>query len=246
MQALITIPVIDSVINLAQPAKMLTHDQILAELNRQIDTKEIKQVEVAAHLSIPAPRVAEMRKGTRRIQPDEMPKLAALLKMAPEHSFRSASIRGVTNIPILGKVAAGVWLEQSLALPEGADYVAYDNMAGDADTTGLFAVLTEGDSMNLAFPENAILICRHIRDGFVTIRAGDYVIVERENHDLREMTCKRIEIDADGDYLLVSKSSNPKHSDPIRVKRSVEDECTDQGINIVGKVSRIVIDYERQ
>lgn len=225
---------------------MLTHDQILAEMQRQISNKTIKQVEIATGLGIPDSRVAEMRKGIRRIQPQEMPVLAALLGMTEQDRVTASSLRGVTHIPILGKVAAGVWLEQSLTTPDNDDYIAYDSLAGDADTAGLFAVVTEGDSMNLAFPANAVLICRHIRDGFATIRDGDYVIVERENHDLREMTCKRIQIGSNGDFLLVSESSNPKYAEPLRIERSNDDNYTDTGVNIVGKLARIVVDYERK
>lgn len=245
MQQLITIPVIENFCHIAQPAEMLTHDQILDELRRQIDTRNVKQVEIASKMNIPASRVAEMRKGTRRIQPHEMPLLAELLGMASQDRVIGSTLRGVKRIPILGKVAAGVWLEQSLTPHDNDDYVAYDNLAGDADTSGLFAVVTEGDSMNMAFPANSVLICRHIRNGFATIRDGDYVVVERESHDLREMTCKRIQIDTNGDYLLVSESTNEKHKEPIRVQRSTDDSHTDMGINIVGKLVRIVIDYER-
>lgn len=224
---------------------MLTHDEILDELRRQIEKRLIKQVAIATTLGIPDSRVAEMRKGTRRIQPNEMPVLAGMLGMASQDRVIGSTLGGVKRIPILGKVAAGVWLEQSLTPHDNDDYVAYDNLAGDADTSSLFAVVTEGDSMNLAFPANAVLICRHIRNGFVTIRDGDYVVVERENHDLREMTCKRIQIDTNGDFLLVSESTNEKHKEPIRVQRSTDDDYTDIGVNIVGKLVRIVVDFER-
>jgi SOS-response transcriptional repressor LexA len=231
---------------LAHEAGMLTPDEILAELRLQIDAKLIKQVAIASKMNIPASRVAEMRAGKRRIQPHEMAVLAALLGMTTQDGVISASFNEVMRISVLGKVAAGVWLEQSQTRAENDDYIAYDKLAGDANTIGLFAVVTEGDSMNLAFPANAVLICRHIRDGFATIRDGDYVVVERENHDLREMTCKKLQIESNGDFLLVSESSNPKHANPIRVKRSVDDAYNDIGINILGKLVRAVVDYERK
>lgn len=246
MSNTITLFVNDNFKTSAQTLQMLTHDQILDELRRQVDERIVKQVEIATKLAIPDSRVAEIRKGKRRIQPDEMPVLANLLGMTARDVALSASVNGVTRIPILGKVAAGVWLEQSLTTPDNDDHVAYDKLAGDADTSSLFAVVTEGDSMNLAFPANAVLICRHIRDGFATIREGDYVVVERENHDLREMTCKKIQIGSNGEFLLVSESSNPKYAEPIRIERSLDDSHTDTGINIVGKLARIVVDYERK
>lgn len=224
---------------------MLTHDQIISELCRQIDAKLVKQVDIAAQMNIPASRVAEMRKGIRRVQPHEMPVLAEILGMISPSGIIKDALGGVTRIPILGKVAAGVWLEQSVIETDNEDFVSYDNISNNTDASNLFAVVTEGDSMNLAFPANAILICRHIRDGFVAIRKGDYVVVERENHDLREMTCKRIEIASNGDFLLVSESSNPKYAEPIRVERSKDDNFSDMGINIVGKLVRIVVDFER-
>lgn len=246
MSNTITLSVNDFFKRGAQTPQMLTHNEILDELRRQIDKRIVKQVAIATALGITDSRVAEIRKGKRRIQPDEMPVLANLLGMTGRDVALSSSLNGVTRIPILGKVAAGVWLEQSLTSPDNDDYIDYDKLDGDALTSGPFAVVTEGDSMNLAFPANAVLICRHIRDGFATIRDGDYVVVERENHDLREMTCKRIQIDAKGNFLLVSESTNPKYAEPIRVVRSLDDNYTDTGINIVGKLARIVVDYERK
>jgi predicted XRE-type DNA-binding protein len=245
MQGQITIPVMDSEFSFTHGDAMLTHDEILAELKRQIDAKMIRQTQVAEALNVAPPRVAEMRTGKRRIQPNEMPILAKLLGLTIAEQQIKTALIGKHGIRILGKVAVGIWLEQSLIDPDEAQIVEYDRFSGDPSGENLFAVIPEGDSMDLAFPQRAILICRHLYTGFADIRAGDYVIVERENHDLREMTCKRLEVDEDGDYLLWSESSNPRFKDPIRIPRSKEDEHVDTGINVLGKVVRVVIDFER-
>lgn len=245
MQEKITIPVMDSVFALPHTTDMLTHDEILAELKRQIDAKMIRQAFIAEALNIAPPRVAEMRNGKRRIQPNEMPILANILGLTISEEQSKKQIIGKHGVRILGKVAVGIWLEQSLIDPNDAELVDYDRLSGDPNADNLFAVIPEGDSMDLAFPAKSILICRHVFSGFAEIRAGDYVIVERENHDLREMTCKRLEVAENGDYLLWSESSNPRFKDPMRIPCSTENEHVDTGVNILGKVVRVVIDFER-
>lgn len=82
MQAQITIPVVDSFAIFSQVSNMLTHDELRAELLRQIEGRTLSQVDVARALGIPAPRVAEIKKGTRRIQPNEMAVVAKLLGLS--------------------------------------------------------------------------------------------------------------------------------------------------------------------
>lgn len=149
------------------------------------------------------------------------------------------------EIPWLGKAAAGVWLEQSFRDPDEQRTINYDRFAGDPGPEDLFAITPEGDSMDLKWTEPVSLIFRWVKFGFADVAPGAYVLVERESHDLYEMTVKRLEIDTEtGDYLLVSESSNPKFADPIRVRRSPEDgDHIDDGIAIIGKLVRAVYQY---
>lgn len=61
---------------------MLTHAQILSELIRQLDAKTIKPMDVARHLGVMPARITDIRAGRRRIQPEEMDKVATLLGMS--------------------------------------------------------------------------------------------------------------------------------------------------------------------
>ncbi len=78
----ITMSVIDAGLRFPQCAKMYSHEEIMAELKRQLGAGIVKAKDVAKALGIPAPRVTEMRKGDRRIQPHEMAPLADYLGMA--------------------------------------------------------------------------------------------------------------------------------------------------------------------
>jgi len=227
--------------------EVIEHDALLAELRRQIDAKLIRQSEVAAALGIPSSRVAEIRKGIRRIQGREIAPLARILGVTGGPPPPTRSVQSSLAVPVLGKVAAGVWLEQTVDEQFSHHTVPYDRLPGDPGNGGLFAVIPEGASMNRIFPEGIILICRRVPFGFAQVTAGDLVIVEREAHDLREMTCKRLAIDEDtGDYLLLSESDRPEFQEPIRVKRSIHNEHVDTGISIIGKVERGILDFTRR
>lgn len=244
MQAEMTEVVIDRVLRLPQSVEMLTHDEIRAELIRQIDAGLVKQASAARYLNIAPARVAEIRKGVRRIQPDEMPKLAEFLGMVARSTGRTYPIDSVTRIPNLGKVAQGVWLEQSESDPDNDDTVVYDRMAGDPPPTDLFAVTPEGTSMNLRFMPGTRLICRRLPFGVAAIKPGDYVIVERTAHELSEMTCKRLEQDDDGNYWLHSESSDEKYREPWFIGKPDNGHFTDLEVRMLGKVIRAVQDFE--
>ena len=58
---------------------MMTHDDMVAELVRRLYTGELRSKQIADALRLPSSRVAEIRKGRRRIQPHEMSVVSDLL-----------------------------------------------------------------------------------------------------------------------------------------------------------------------
>lgn len=223
---------------------MLTHDQILAEMVRQLDDKKLSARAVATKLNIAPARITEMRNGKRRVQQREMPVLAELLGLS-ERSQPVTAVSGTVEVPHIGKVAQGLWLEESYQDPDEPEYVKFDLRPGDPSPDDLFAVTPEGLSMNLRFPVGVQLVCRRVPFGNGKFKSGDLVIVERRNHDLRERTCKRIEIDDEGVYWLHSESDQPQFQEPWRIGRPDEASHVDNEINVLGKVLRGVIDYEQ-
>ncbi len=218
---------------------MLTAEDILAEMIRQIDAGEIAQVDVARHLGIAPARVSEMKKGARRLQTGEMQPLAQLLGMVEVGVLDGSAIEAPYMIPHLGKVAQGVWLEQTTD-EEPLPPVPYDRFRGDPAPTDLFAVTPEGTSMNLRFPIGSRLICRRVCFGNANVASGHYVIVSRTAHDLRELTCKRVEIDAEGNYWLHSESDDPRFKEPWFVGQPDNGHFTDMEVVIEGRVIRAV------
>jgi hypothetical protein len=186
-----------------------------------------------------------MRNRERKVQQAEMVPLAEFLGMISTAPL-TERIEQVAQIPHLGDVAQGIWLEQSFTDPEHVESVPYDRRAGDPAPADLFSVTPKGKSMNLRFRDpNIRLICHRIPFTGAYYRSGDLVIVERDAHDLCEMTCKRVEIDESGVYWLHSESDDPSFSEPWRI--GIEGDGCDQDVHIrvVAKVLRGVIDYGR-
>ena len=63
---------------------------------------------------------------------------------------------------------------------------------------------------------------------------------ERTAHDLRELTCKRIEIDQEGNYWLHSESDDPRFAEPWFIGRPDNGHFTDMEVVIEGRVIRAV------
>lgn len=221
---------------------MFSQKEILVEMIRQNDAGIISFAEIARQLSIAPARVTEMKNGLRQIQSVEMPKLAAILGMVSPQ-YHAAQVQKGGAVPIWGKVAAGVWMEQTYFDTENQERVEYDRLAGDGQPEDLFAVRPEGPSMNLTIPPRMILICRRVEFGMTDIRENQLVIVERENHNLREMTCKRLKFAPNGDFLLCSESDRPEYAEPFLIPRSHDDEHVDTGVKIIGVVVRGVVDF---
>lgn len=239
-QASNTIFVMEGAKKLAHGSGMLTADQIREELIRQLDGGKLVGADVARALNIAPARVTEMRKGQRRVQQNEMESLAKLLGLD-----NSVAVQATYEIPNFGKVAQGVWLEETEAHTDEPKTVTYDRMKGDPSPDDLFAVTPEGTSMNLRFMPGTQLICRRIPFGSGTYQSGDYVIAQRKAHNLVEMTVKRLEIGADGLHWLHSESTDERFKEPWLVGKPDPDQHDDNEIAILAKVIRAVQDFER-
>lgn len=248
-QAIITKSVIDGALRFSQLADMLTPDVIREELIKALVSGRFKGTEVAEKLNVAPSRVTEMKNRDRQVQPQEMEALAEMLGLVPASTgARPHSLHSSNDIPFLGKVAQGVWIEETLAEPdpECVPRVKYDRIAGDPSEADLFALEPEGTSMNLAFPlPNMMLICRRIPFGTGDLKSGDYLIVERTAHELRELTCKRVEIDADGSFSLHCESSDPKYKNVVwQIGMPDAGHHIDEEIAITAKVVRAIVNYD--
>ncbi|WP_088183986.1 LexA family protein [Sphingobium sp. Z007] len=198
--------VIDRPLRFSQCDPVPNHDDIVAELRRQVADKKFTQKALADHLSLAPARITEILKGDRRVQPHEMPTLASWLGLFDE------AVPAARPIPLLGKVPGGNWLEamntarRSIPSPD-------PSMPPSA-----YALTVEGDSMDLVVPDGSTII---IDPMDVDLWPGRYYVIENGEG---ETTFKQYE---ESPARLVPCSSNPAHEEiPI----------SGGGFRVVGRV----------
>lgn len=134
---------------------------------------------------------------------------------------------------VTGAVAAGVWKANS-EWPASDQY--YVNFGESEYPEGhRFAVRMEGKSMNRTIMDGADLQCLYTKFSSIPPQAGDLVIVERRNHDLIELTCKRL--DREGDqFVLRCESYEPEFQEPVFIGKPDSDSFTDDEVRVIGIV----------
>ena len=124
------------------------------------------------------------------------------------------------RIPVLGRVAAGVPIEQIVDVDDYEDIS--EAMAANGD---YFALKIHGDSMQPRMCENDVIIVRKQE----TVENGETAVVSINGLDA---TCKKIEFTEDGITLI---STNPAYS-PMHFTQK---QINDLPIRILGKVVEI-------
>lgn len=139
----------------------------------------------------------------------------------------------LAELPILGPVQAGNWLEvNDYSQVEPDMYPA----AHDRRYAGLKQWLREvkGDSMNARniYPGDLAHMVELIGSG-VNLNSGMIVEVTRtrDGGQLREITLKEVEVTDVGDYILWPRSMNPKWKEPVRLD---DGTGSDIGVEITG------------
>lgn len=136
------------------------------------------------------------------------------------------------TIPIVGIVAAGLWQEMEDSLHEPMGHIPL--MPGLKHPRECYYVLkANGTSMNLVFPDGALLICLDVARAGIPIVDGDIVIVEnrREQAGLREISAKRVRV-VRGVLQFRPESSDPKHSKPL----SITSSGLDDSVHVLARV----------
>ncbi len=142
---------------------------------------------------------------------------------------------GIERLEVVGAVAAGVWREQT----DWAEEDRYSIEVGPNPVAGgeRFALRMEGHSMDKIIPPGSDLECLRVSYGVVDPQPGDIVIVQRDRHDLHELTCKRLDHDGTN-FILRAESTRAEFQEPIVIGRPDEDHFSDDGIAIIGIVLR--------
>lgn len=161
--------------------------------------------------------------------------ISQMIPAAASVMHRVGGAGGFEALEVVGAVAAGVWREQT----EWAQEDRYSIEVGPNPFPGSerFALRMEGYSMDKIIPPGSDLECLRVAYGYVEPQPGDIVIVQRDKHDLHELTCKRLDHDGQN-FILRAESTRAEFQEPILIGRPDEDHVGDDGITIIAIVLR--------
>jgi hypothetical protein len=132
-------------------------------------------------------------------------------------------------------VNAGVWREQTDWTPDEIYQVKVGAPLVEGER---FGAVVEGRSMDKRLPAGTILECVKLIGSGITPADGDYVIAERSQGPLHELTCKRLRILPGGSYELHAESTLPEFANPIVIGKPDHDFVGEDETRIVAVVVR--------
>lgn len=132
-------------------------------------------------------------------------------------------------------VNAGVWREQTDWATDDVYQVRVGAPIVDGDR---FGAVVEGRSMDRILPPGTILECVNLLGSSVVPVTGDYVLAERKQGPLHELTCKRLRILPNGSYELHAESTLPEFSRPLFIGKPDKNYAGENETRIVAIVVR--------
>jgi SOS-response transcriptional repressor LexA len=199
---------------------------------------------LAKALGIDPSQITRILDRSRAIKVHEVSRIADYLGVAPPVTESSLELVreeiSPRKVPILGDVAAGVWLEvsvfnQEVEPNEFLPYVPLDLQ----NDPGVFALRIRGTSLNKIAPDGALLVCVHNQFSGKDLAPGQLIVAERRDPDgTFEVTAKRVTRNRAGTLELWPESTDPKHLTPIVLDESLGDGVE---VRVMGRVRHIVI-----
>ena len=161
--------------------------------------------------------------------------ISQMIPAATTIMHRVGGAQAFETLEVVGAVAAGVWREETTWSAE--DRYSIELGPNPFPGSERFALRMEGYSMDKIIPPGSDLECLRVAYGYVEPQPGDIVIVQRDRHDLHELTCKRLDHDGQN-FVLRAESTRPEFQEPIIIGRPDEEHVGDNGITILAIVLR--------
>lgn len=179
--------------------------------------------------------------GTRGIRPDLARKYATAFGSTASHILYGTGntsgdkgliplVNHVTNVPLVGRVSAGVFRYDEGLFHENILVPAVPKPGVAADSQ--YAVIVDGPSVNLRIPDGMYAICARLESYPGGAQHGDLVHVVREKAGLFEHTIKELRYSRSG-RSLHPVSTDPRYQEEIPL---VDDGDEDSTVVIRGVV----------
>lgn len=184
---------------------------------------------LAAALGRKPSAVTSLLGGHRQLKATEVPVIAAYLGVAPPVDSALAEQNGIIlTLSITGEVAAGVWRESGLPYDaEKADVAVSTRWPPEA----MLLLRVRGQHINRRARDGDLILCLKTEAAPRSPMAGDWVLVERRQGSLVEVSVKRIVSDGPVKLMLESDTDEPSLQGRFTISEGGE-----SGFRVIGFV----------
>ena len=187
---------------------------------------QLTQAQLAKRLGVDQSTVSRWEAGAEP-EGEQRRALALLLQELTPAPGHPVERRRVTQIPVVGAVQAGEWIEAVEWDSEERTslWVPVDKRLPDVSRK---AYEVRGTSMNLIYPPGSLVICVSTIDSGIHPKPGAHVLVQRRDRTgLYEVTIKEFIVDSSGRPWLWPRSSDPQFQAPIAIPTPDEHDDND-------------------
>lgn len=187
-------------------------DEVAEWVSRTLKAAGISYAKASRALGLPTDAISKVARGERDLSATEMAQIAeiaggelpaATLETGPRPRY----------VPVVGEVAAGLWRDVSDFVDFNYSILSAIEARWPANSVCAYKVV--GESINLRAGDGDHVIVLAHDQAPRCLQSGDWVVVERTRHDLRERTVKLAKQGAGGEWELWPQSTDPRHKDPI-------------------------------
>lgn len=190
----------------------MQNDEIARWVVSTLKTKKISYASASRQLGLPLDAISKVVRGDRDLSASEMAQIAEMAdadvpKRALETGLQPRYIRAV------GEVAAGLWRDVDNEEFEQFDFVALVDARWPVGS--VFGFVVKGESINKKASDGDRVVALMLDYAPRQFQTGDWVIVERVRHDLRERTVKQVMWGGDNGWELWPRSDDPRYQEPL-------------------------------
>ena len=214
---------------------------LLRKIRRE---RRMTQVEFAQLIGVDQSTISKWERGTETPQFRNYDAITRALGISFEELTEAEQDTEKTwslYATVVGHVQAGDWVP-AIEWPEDRQYKIQIPAPSGLIQTDFSAFEVRGDSMNLVYPEGAIIIVARVHDYDWELANGDKVVVIQpgESGDF-EATVKEVVLDQKGRVWLWPRSTNPIHQSPIPYRANHDEFSQEQEAEVIGVVIASVV-----
>lgn len=187
---------------------------LLAWLRAVMKDHGISQAELGRVLGLERQLVNRMLNGKRRLQIAEVEAISRKWGVAPPIALHQSQPK-VTQIKVVGEVAAGIWHEMGHMDFDIFEIPYAYNTDSRWPAEALSALIVRGESINRKAQDGDKVVMLDYGQAPRKFRDGDWVVARRERGDLAETTVKQVRGSPVKGWQLWPDSTDPRYQEPI-------------------------------